>query len=561
MSIYDEMPWRRLYPPGSPLEVTAEYESVLEAFRCLVAEDPTAVVLRYFDGSLTAADLDAHSDALAASLADNGFDPGERVALYLQNVPQYVIALLATWKAGGIAVAANPMLKARELRLILDDSGATVLICMDDLYEAHGREAVAGSSVRRVHTTSALDYQTRLDARLFAGMARPSCVGADDLLKTINRYHGQAARKTELKGDDPAVLTYTSGTTGVPKGAINTHGNIVVGSQTYRDWFLLGSDDVLLGIAPLFHVTGLSGHIGTALVSRMPLVLGYRFDPQVALDMIREHRPTFTVGATTVFVALAHAPGATPEDFASLRVVASGGAPIPPSVVSDFETKTGLYIHNVYGMTETTAPTHAVPLGVRAPVDPTSGALSVGVPVYSCAMWVLDEHGQELPPGEIGELVVAGPRVVPGYWRKPHETAMAFEEGRLHTGDVGFLDEEGWFYLVDRMKDMIIAGGYKVWPRDVEDVLYSHPAVLEAAVVGAPDEYRGETVHAFVTLKAGQDVAPDELIHFCRERMAAYKYPRSVEVVSELPKTASGKILRRELKEATTARTGPMAES
>lgn len=561
MTIYDEKPWRRLYPSGSPFEVTAEYESVLEAFRRLVADDPTAVVLRYFDGSLTAADLDAQTDALAANLVDSGFAPGERVALYLQNVPQYVIALLATWKAGGIAVAANPMLKARELRLILDDSCAAVLICMDDLYEAHGREAVAGSSVRQVQTTSALEYQSRLDPRLFGGMSRPLCVGADDLLETIDRNLGRAARKTELKGEDPAVITYTSGTTGVPKGAINTHRNVVVGSQTYRDWFLLGPDDVLLGIAPLFHVTGLSGHIGVALLSGMPLVLGYRFDPQVVLDMFREHRPTFTVGATTVFVALANAPGAAREDFASLRVVASGGAPMPPSVASDFETKTGQYIHNVYGMTETTAPTHAVPLGVRAPVDPTSGALSVGVPVYSCEMWVVDEQGRELPPREIGELVVAGPRVVPGYWRKPHETAEAFEGGRLRTGDVGFLDEEGWFYLVDRMKDVIIAGGYKVWPREVEDVLYSHPAVLEAAVVGAPDEYRGETVHAFVTLKPGQDISPGELINFCRERMAAYKYPRCVEVVSELPKTAGGKILRRELKEATTREPTSTAES
>jgi long-chain acyl-CoA synthetase len=228
--------------------------------------------------------------------------------------------------------------------------------------------------------------------------------------------------------------------------------------------------------------------------------------------------------------------------------VLSGGAPVFPAVVERWEGLTGNYIHNAYGLTETTSPSHVGPFGSRAPVDPTSGALSVGVPVSNTVVRVVDDDGRDLPVGEVGEIVIRGPQVVPGYWNKPEETAHALPEGELHTGDVGFMDADGWFYLVDRKKDQINAGGYKIWPREVEDVLYGHPAVREAAVVGVPDSYRGETVKAVVSLKAGAELQPDELIAFARERMAAYKYPRVVEVVDELPKTVSGKILRRELR-------------
>jgi long-chain acyl-CoA synthetase len=283
-------------------------------------------------------------------------------------------------------------------------------------------------------------------------------------------------------------------------------------------------------------------------MSSARLVLAYRFDAQVLLELIRQKRPTFTVGAITVFIALANAAEVAREDLASLRVIASGGAPIAPAVVESFEKQFGHYIHNVYGMTETTAPTHGVPPGVVAPVDPRSGALSVGVPAPGIEMAIVDEVGAPVAPGEIGELVVSGSRIVPGYWNKPKETEAAFADGWLTTGDVGFLDEDGWFYIVDRKKDVIIASGYKVWPRDVEDVIYGHPAVREVAVVGVPDAYRGESVKAFVSLKAGAVVAPDELVRFAKERLAAYKYPREVEILDEIPKTVTGKLLRRALR-------------
>jgi long-chain acyl-CoA synthetase len=351
-----------------------------------------------------------------------------------------------------------------------------------------------------------------------------------------------------LGPDDIAFLTYTSGTTGPPKGAMTTHRNVVFNAQTYRDWIGLGADDVVLGIAPLFHITGLVGHIAISLLTGAPLVLMYRLDPAVTIETVQAEQATFTVGSITVFIALMNAPNADTDALASLTKIYSGGAPIPPSTVTAFQSAFGHYIHNIYGLTETTSPSHAVPLGATAPVDAASGALSVGVPIYNTVVRIVDDTGKDLPPGEIGELVTAGPQVVAGYWNKPEESAKALPDGALHTGDVGYMDEQGWFYIVDRKKDQINAGGYKIWPREVEDVLYEHPSVREAAVVGVPDEYRGETVKAFVSLRPGKAATPEELIAFTKERMAAYKYPRQVEILDDIPKTATGKLLRRELR-------------
>ncbi|MGZ4480553.1 MAG: class I adenylate-forming enzyme family protein, partial [Nocardioidaceae bacterium] len=309
-------------------------------------------------------------------------------------------------------------------------------------------------------------------------------------------------------------------------------------------------------VAPLFHITGLIGHVGVSQLSGSPLILAYRFEPQVVLDTIREHRPTFTIGAITVFIALMHAPGFAREDFASFEWIYSGGAAIAPSTAEAFEKATGMPIHNAYGLTETTSPMTATPRGVPSPVDPTSGAFSVGVPVNNTIVRILDDDGTPVPLGEVGEICCAGPQVVLGYWNKPEETEKTLPGRELHSGDVGFMSPEGWIFIVDRKKDMINASGYKVWPREVEDVLYGHPAVREAAVVGVPDEYRGETVKAFVSLKPDSEVTPEELIAYCKERMAAYKYPRTIELVGELPKTVTGKILRRELREPHAPTTG-----
>jgi len=546
MSIYEEKPWLNLYDPGQPAEIALEFSDALAMFRASAARNPDGDAIRYFGGRITVRELDELSDAFALALLDLGLGAGDRVALYLQNVPQFVIAMLAAWKAGGIAVPVNPMNRARELDAVLRDSGARVLVCLPSLYRDVAAAVVTDTVVV---TTSELEYRARDDPRVFSGIepeATPDT--ALDMAALIGRYRGQVPPPVTFGPGDTAFLTYTSGTTGPPKGAMNTHGNVVFNSQAYRQWCGLGPGDVVLGVAPLFHITGLIAGVTTALLLGAPLVLAYRFEPSMMIETIRDERPTFTVGSITVFIALMNAPNAEPGALASLAKIWSGGAPIPPSTVKAFQAQFGQYIHNVYGLTETTSPSHAVPAGAAAPVDDASGALSVGVPVYGTVVRIVGDDGQDLPAGEVGEIVTSGPMVVPGYWRKPEETEHALPGGALHTGDVGYMDAGGWFYIVDRKKDQINAGGYKVWPREVEDVLYQHEAVREAAVVGVPDAYRGETVKAYVSLRPGRTATAEELIAFCRSQMAAYKYPRQIEFLDELPKTVSGKLLRRELR-------------
>ena len=523
-SLYDERPWLARYAGGQPADIEPDHPSALAMFDATVRRVPDAVAIHYRDSALTFAGLDERSGALAAALAQRGVARGDRVALYLQNVPEFVVAALAAWKLGAIAVSVNPMLKEREVRTLLEDCEPVALVTLESLWEEVAREAIADTSVCIVVTDPEVEELAR-------------------------EYAGQAPPDPGLGPDDVAFLTYTSGTTGPPKGAMNTHGNVVFSSQTYRDWVGVDGDDVILGVAPLFHITGLIAHVGLSLLTGASLVLDHRFDAARALELIERHRVTYTTGAITVFIALMEAPEAGERDTSSLRTIVSGGAPIAPATVEAFEGRFGTYIHNIYGLTETTSPSHCVPMGTRAPVDPASGALSVGVPVYGTVVRVVGEDGRDLPAGEVGEIVTSGPQVVPGYWKRPEESERAIPGGALHTGDVGFMDADGWFYVVDRKKDQINAAGYKVWPREVEDVLYGHPAVREAAVVGVPDAYRGETVKAFVSLRPGERVDADELIAFCRERMAAYKYPRVVELVDELPRTASGKVLRRVLRD------------
>jgi long-chain acyl-CoA synthetase len=547
---YEDRPWLQQYDPGMPSDIEPEFDTALAMFRAAVARRPDGVLLQYFDRAFTNAEVDRATDAIAAALVADGFARGDRLAVYLQNVPQFVLAMVATWKAGGIMVSINPMNKARELEYLLADSGASVLVCLESLYEETAKDVLASGAtkVRAVITTSELDFLGDTVPKVLSTSKRSRPAGTLDLVEVIHAHDGARPPDRPLTAADFAFLTYTSGTTGPAKGATNTHANVVFNSQAYRDWMSLTPDDVVLAVAPLFHITGLIAGLTVSLLVPMPIVLGYRFDPATVLDLIERHRPTFTVGAITVFIALMNDPTREGRDLSSLTKVYSGGAPIAPSVVERFQSEVGPYIHNIYGLTETTSPSHAVPMTRIAPVDPTSGALSVGVPIFNTVVRVVDEEGKDVPSGEIGEFVTSGPQVVAGYWEKPEETAHALPGGHLYTGDVGFMDEDGWYYVVDRKKDMINAAGYKVWPREVEDVLYMHSSVREAAVIGIPDEYRGETVKAFVSLRPGEDVSEQELIAFCKERMAAYKYPRFVELVDELPKTVTGKILRRELR-------------
>ena len=545
---YDSRPWLALYADGQPHELEVPWRSMLEVIAHNAGTHGDLPLIKYFDGVITYREFDQITDALACGLAAHGIEPGDRVAVMTQNNPQFMIAMAGIWKAGATMVSVNPMNREREVTYIANDSGAKAIICLEDIYRDVIAKIVDTTPLEVLITTSELGYQTRNDDRVFSDAVQDTPDRTENLEAIIAEYRGQQPPEHRLTQDDIAVITYTSGTTGEPKGATNTHGNVLHNSQVYLRWMDL-EGDVIFAVAPLFHITGMIGHATVAMYGPVTVVLGHRFSPHASLDLIAEHGCTFTVGSITVFIALMNTTGLDAGKLETLTKVYSGGAAIPPAVLERFRSFSGgSYIHNAYGLTESTSPTHLVPLGTEAPVDEHSGAVSVGVPVQGTIVRVLDEEGIPVPVGQVGEFESRGPGIVPAYWGKPEETEKSIPGGALRTGDVGFMNEDGWFFLVDRKKDMINASGYKVWPREVEDVLYTHPDVREAAVVGIPDEYRGETVKAVVSLNAGAQVTPPELTAYCKERMAAYKYPRLVEIVQELPKNASGKILRRELR-------------
>jgi len=532
-----------------------------ELFERGVAARPADPALLYFDTAISFRDAAERAWALAAALRELGLRPGDRVALMLQNGPATAIAVHAAWHAGSVVTTINPMSKAGEVARQLADSGARVAICLESLH-AVVAAALPGTAVEQTITVSELAWLEAMPPAL-RGSRHRACPGALDLEALCA---GPAEpRPVAVDPESPALLAYTSGTTGTPKGAIVTHRALIHNGEAMRAWGDLGAGDVTVAMAPLFHITGLICHLAAARASATPLLLAHRFEPGEFLRLVERWRGTYVIGPLTAFIALLEHPDIERRDLSSLTKVGSGGAPVYPAIVERWERLTGTYIHNTYGLTETAAPSHLVPRGSRAPVDPESGALSIGRSIADTESRIVaveaggagDAAGAdaagEAPPGELGEIVTRGPAVTPGYWGAPEETAHALRDGWLHTGDVGKRDAEGWFYIVDRIKDMIVAGGFKIWPRDVEDALYTHPAVREAAVVGAPDPYRGETVVAHVVLRPGATATGAELIAHCRERLAVYKAPHRVEVVAALPKTASGKILRRELRDSAGA--------
>ncbi|MFD3516579.1 class I adenylate-forming enzyme family protein [Streptomyces sp. NPDC058657] len=546
-SVYAAKPWLHLLSEAQRSPVSPA-PTLLHAFRESARRAPDRPALAYFDGRLSYRETDALSDSVAGHLAAKGLRRGDRVAIMLQNSPHFVLALLGAWKAGATVVPLNPMYKSAEVGHVLKDAEVSALICSDRAWDAYLRAtAAAAPGVTTVLTACELDLQSTHDARVLDFERLPPADDADDLTEAARAGLDAPAGREPGTGDT-ALISYTSGTSGTPKGAMNSHGNIMYNAERQRAGHPIAEGSSYFALAPLFHITGMVCQLAACLTNAGTLVLAYRFHPQVVLDAFAEHRPAYTVGPSTAFMALAATPGVSREHFASFQVISSGGAPLPPALVERFRTGLGPYIRNGYGLTECTAPCASVPPQHEAPVDPESGTLSVGVPGPDTVVRIVDEKGADVPLGVHGEIAVRGPQVVSGYWRLPGATAEAFPDGELRTGDIGFMDAEGWLYVVDRKKDMINASGFKVWPREVEDVLYTHPAVREAAVVGVPDAYRGESVKAYVGLRPGAEATPDELSEYCRQRLAAYKYPREVEILPELPKTASGKILRRELR-------------
>ncbi|OZF39520.1 AMP-binding protein [Rhodococcus sp. 14-2483-1-2] len=521
--------------------------TILDAWRARVLRSPDRPALAYFDGVLTAREVDEASDALAAAFVDRGVTRGDRVGIYLQNVPHYALTFLALWKIGAVALILNPMYRNRELRHLLDDAEPVALVC-DESDLVALETSLQGSTIRFFVSTSGLDLQTRNDPRVFDATTRITPTPENDVLGLVEAYRGRVMDEFAPQPDDLALLAYTSGTTGPPKGARISHANALATATDFGERVGMEDGDVVFAVAPLFHITGAMLDAAVALVRDCLLVFAHRFHAGVTLDAFVEHRVTYTIGSITVFNAISESPGVDRRHFASVKALYSGGAPIPPATVSAFEAKFGCYIHNAYGMTETTAGVIAVPPGLRAPVDASSGSLSVGLALPRVQLRTLDPTGLPTEPGVAGELEVSGPQVVSGYWQNPEASASTMPEGRLHTGDVAIIDEQGWVYLVDRLKDQINVSGYKVWPREVEDALYEHPMVFEAAVVGRPDAYQGESVVAYVSVRSGSAVTTDELMAFARDRLAAYKRPKDIHIIDELPKTQTGKIRRAALK-------------
>jgi long-chain acyl-CoA synthetase len=529
-------PWEN---PSKAEQSSVDPTTALDLFD---AAARTAPALCYFDHTLDYAALDMLATRLAAWLQERGVQRGDRVAIVLQNTPQFVIATLAAWKLAAIAVPLNPMYRVPELSKLFADCTPRAVICHDEQWSAVIEAARGVVDAASVLWTSPRELQRRDDARV---LPAPSKAPATQSLAAVFASAPvQRVDASPIVAEDVAVLLYTSGTTGMPKGAMLTHRGLVFNARICVRHFRLTSASRIFGLAPMFHVTGFEVQMVSAFAAGASEVLTYRFQPSVVLDAFVEHRPTFIIGAITAFIALMNQPQASLDHFTSFEHIYSGGAPIAPAVVEAFEQRFGRSIRNSYGMTELTAPSHLAPAEGHTPVDETSGALSIGLPTPGIDVIVIDDTGQPVGTGILGELVVRGPNVMAGYWRKPDETSQVLEKGWMHTGDVGFFDAAGWFYLVDRKKDMICAAGCKVGPREVEDVLYAFPGVREAAVVGAPDAYRGETVIAFVSASEGAELDVAAVEHHCRERLAAYKCPVAIHVLSELPKTESGKITR-----------------
>ncbi|WP_020660021.1 long-chain-fatty-acid--CoA ligase [Amycolatopsis benzoatilytica] len=471
------------------------------------------------DRVLTYAEVDELSGRVAESLVRLGLEPGDKVAVQLPNVPQFVLAYFGILKAGLTMVPLNPLLTAPEIAYHLQDSESRLLIAFDQFAEA-AFQGAGGLPVYVVGTPG--------EARAF-----------DELLEAPDSGLLRA-----MSPDDTAVLLYTSGTTGKPKGAELTHFQLFMNCTVSGELFGATAEDVGLGVLPLFHVFGLSSVLNIMVRFGGSLVLVPRFDAATVLDEIERHRCTLFSGVPTMYVALLQQ-DLSGRDLSSLRSAVSGGASMPGEVIRAFEEKFGgVVVLEGYGLSETASTTTFNISAEQRKV------LSIGKPIWGVEVRVLDADGKVLGPGpdQIGEIVVRGHNVMKGYYRRPEATAQTIRDGWFRTGDLGYRDDEGYFFVVDRLKDLVIRGGFNVYPREIEEVLYEHPAVAEAAVVGEPHERLGEEVAAYVVLKAGSSASVEDLAMHCKERLAAYKYPRTITLLDELPKGPTGKILKRTLR-------------
>ncbi|NOZ02849.1 MAG: long-chain fatty acid--CoA ligase [Deltaproteobacteria bacterium] len=564
-----DRPWLRHYDEGVP--ATIDYPKVpidrLLAQSASGHPDHAALIFgarvgsRLLESAMTYRELDEAVNRFASGLKRLDVGRGDRVVVMLPNCPQFIIAAYACWRIGAILVCCNPLYVEREVEQLINDSGAATFIVMSSLY-GRIRAVRPNTCLERVIVTNIKEYFPGLLKLLFTltkekKQGHRVDIGDDEgtyWFQDVLQKPGSTPEPVEIDPGDVAALVYTGGTTGGPKGAQLTHRNLVSNAIAMNVWAQSREGvDIIISVMPFFHIYGLTVGVNTAIVNALTAVL--LPDPRDllhALAAIRKHRATFYPAVPTMVAALNNHPRVGEFDLTSLRFAACGAAPLPPEVQARFEEITGCPIVEAYGMTESSPTVCAGPVTHPRP-------RSIGVPIPDTDMKIVDIEtgGTEMPPGEIGEIIVKGPQVMKGYWKQPEATADAIrvgpdgEPGWLYTGDIGSMDEYGYFHIEDRKKDMIIAGGYNIYPAEVEAILFEHPKVLEGAVIGVPDERRGETVKAFVVLREGERATEDEIIQFCRENMAVYKIPRVVEFRDDLPKSLIGKVLRRKLREGS----------
>ncbi|HET6571391.1 MAG TPA: long-chain fatty acid--CoA ligase [Solirubrobacterales bacterium] len=477
---------------------------------------PEAPAVRLGEVELSYGELDERSARLATLLLEKGLDVGDRVGVMLPNVPEFPVAYYGVLRAGGIVVPMNVLLKRREIAFYLEDSGAKLLLA----WHGFAAEAEAGAADAGAE---AIEIEAAAFAELLAG-------------------YEPAADVVETADDDTAVILYTSGTTGKPKGAELTHANLARNADVSRRTTCeVGPGDVVLGSLPLFHSFGQTVAMNASIAAGACLTLVPKFEPGEALATMQRDRVTHFYGVPTMFGALLHEPERERFDTAALRTCITGGASMPVEVLRGFEDAFGAKVMEGYGLSETS------PVASSNHPDRERKPGSIGTPIEGVEMKLVDENDAEVAQGEVGEIVIRGHNVMKGYWQRPEATAEAMRGGWFHSGDMARVDEDGYFFIVDRKKDLIIRGGYNVYPREVEEVLYEHPKIREAAVVGVPHDEWGEEIGAAVVLLEGERLSPEEVSAYVKDRIAAYKYPRLVWFVDELPKGPTGKILKREI--------------
>ena len=472
--------------------------------------------LRLDDTVLTYAELQDGARRVAAMLKDKGVGPGDRVGLVLPNVPHFPVLFYGALAVGAVVVPMNPLLKGREVKYYLEDSGAKIVFAWQDMAEEAGKGADS------------------------VGI---ECVSVEPIgfLELLGQ-HEPDEEVVDRADDDNVVLLYTSGTTGQPKGAELTHHNMITNAATSAETLIeITEDDVIMGCLPLFHVFGLTCGLNAAVLKGSCLTLIPRFDAGKALEVIGRDQVTVFEGVPTMYAGMLHAEGAESADMSSLRTCISGGSAMPVEVMKNFEQTFDCVVLEGYGLSETS------PVASFNQPDQERKPGSIGTPVRGVEMKLVDDERQDVDQGEIGEIAIKGENIMKGYWGRDEDTAEAIEDGWFLTGDMAKMDEDGYFFIVDRKKDLIIRGGYNVYPREVEEALYEHEGVAEVAVIGIQDDDLGEEIGAAVSLKDGYDIDGEELQAFAKERLAAYKYPRAVWIVDELPKGPTGKILRREV--------------